>query len=85
MKRAAAIVKRAANNGLTEVEVGRFPNELTTDRGRAIIQQEPGWPDTLTGLPRKFISFGNITFVNVGTSCAFKWLTTRAAYRARLA
>src|SRR6516165_6583431 len=38
---AAAIIKRAVNNGLTEVEVLRFPNELTTDRGRAINQREP--------------------------------------------
>jgi len=57
MKRAAAIVKRAANNGQTEVEVGRFPNQLCTDRGRAIIQQEPGWPDTLIGLPREVYQF----------------------------
>ena len=35
LARAAAIIKRAANNGLTEVEVVRFPNELCTDRGRA--------------------------------------------------
>ena len=35
LARAAAIIKRAANNGLTEVEVARFPNELCTDRGRA--------------------------------------------------
>jgi hypothetical protein len=43
MARAAAIIKRAANNGLTEVEIGRFPNEMCTDRGRAINQREPGW------------------------------------------
>jgi hypothetical protein len=41
LARAAAIIKRAANNGLTEVEVVRFPNELCTDRGRAINQREP--------------------------------------------
>src|SRR5690348_2485440 len=49
MKRAAAIINRAVNNGLTEVQVGRFPNQICTDRGRAIIQQEPGWENTLTG------------------------------------
>ena len=42
LKRAAAIINRAVNNGLTEVEVGRFPNTLFTDRGRAINQQEAG-------------------------------------------
>jgi hypothetical protein len=57
MKRVAAIISRAVSNGLTEVEVGRFPNALCTDRGRAINQQEPGWPDTLTGLPREAYVF----------------------------
>ncbi len=57
MKRAAAIIKRAVSNGLTEVEVGRFPNTLCTDKGRALNQQEPGWEDTLTGLPRELHLF----------------------------
>ena len=35
-KRAATIIERAVNNGLTEVEVFRFPNTLCTDGGRAI-------------------------------------------------
>ena len=56
-KRAAAIINRAVSNGLTEVEVGRFPNTLCTDRGRAINQQEPGWEDTLTGLPKEIHQF----------------------------
>ena len=46
LARAVAIIKRAANNGLTEVEVVRFPNELCTDRGRAINQREAGWEKT---------------------------------------
>ena len=57
MARAAAIIRRAANNGLTEVFVGRFPNELCTDRGRAINQQEAGWEKTLTGLPKEMYEF----------------------------
>ena len=57
MARAAAIIKRAAGNGLTEVEVGRFPNELCTDRGRAINQREAGWENTLTGLPKELYDF----------------------------
>ena len=55
--RAAAIIKRAANNGLTEVEIVRFPNELCTDRGRAINQGEAGWQKTLTGLPKELYDF----------------------------
>ena len=57
LKRAAAIINRAVSNGLTEIEVGRFPNSLFTDRGRAINQQEPGWEDTLTGLPKELFEF----------------------------
>ena len=57
MKRAAAIIRRAVNNGLTSVEVGRFPNRLFTDHGRAINQQEPGWENTLTGLPKELFDF----------------------------
>jgi hypothetical protein len=57
MERAAAIIKRAVNNGVTEVEIGRFPNRLTTDRGRAINQQEAGWEETLTGLPKELFLF----------------------------
>lgn len=53
VRRGAAIIQRAANNGLTEVQVHRFPNQLTTDRGRAINQMEPGWENTLTGVPKE--------------------------------
>jgi hypothetical protein len=57
LKRATAIIKRAAANGLMEVEIGRFPNQLCTDQGRAINQQEPGWEKTLTGLPKELFEF----------------------------
>jgi hypothetical protein len=57
LQRAAAIIKRAVDNGLSEVFVGRFPNELFTDRGRAINQTEPGWETTLTGLPKELHQF----------------------------
>ena len=57
LKRAAAIINRAVSNGLTEVLVGRFPNDLFTDHGRAINQQEPGWENTLTGLPKELFEF----------------------------
>jgi hypothetical protein len=51
--RAIRIIERAASNGLTEVQVHRFPNQLCTDKGRAINQQEPGWEKTLTGVPKE--------------------------------
>ena len=57
MKKAATIIERAASNGLTEVQVYRFPNSLCTDHGRAINQQEPGWENTLTGIPKEIYEF----------------------------
>src|SRR5688572_19771476 len=53
IRRAVVIIERAVSNGRTEVEVCRFPNNLCTDRGRAINQQEPGWESTLTGVPKE--------------------------------
>jgi hypothetical protein len=51
IKLASTVIQRAVRNGLSEVQVYRFPNYLCTDRGRAINQQEPGWEKTLTGIP----------------------------------
>jgi len=52
LRRVAVIVQRAASNGLTEVQVYRFPNSLCSDHGRAINQGEAGWEKTLTGLTK---------------------------------
>jgi hypothetical protein len=53
VKLASTVIQRAVRNGLTEVQVYRFPNTLCTDKGRAINQQEPGWEKTLTGIARE--------------------------------
>lgn len=53
IRRAVRMVERAVDNGQTEVQVYRFPNQLCTDRGRAINQREPGWEKTLTGVPKE--------------------------------
>lgn len=53
VKLAATVIQRAVRNGLSEVEVYRFPNSLCTDRGRAINQMEKGWENTLTGIPKE--------------------------------
>jgi hypothetical protein len=53
IRRAIKIIERAVSNRRTEVQVCRFPNHLCTDKGRAINQQEPGWEDTLTGVPKE--------------------------------
>src|ERR1700748_3658367 len=51
VKLASTVIQRAVRNGLSEVQVYRFPNSLTTDHGRAISRQEPGWDSTLRGIP----------------------------------
>jgi hypothetical protein len=53
IRRAVTIIERAITNRVTEVEVFRFPNQLCTDKGRAINQQEIGWEKTLTGSPKE--------------------------------
>lgn len=46
-------LRAAAERGQTELMVMRFPNSLCTDKGRAINNADPGWPETLTGRPRQ--------------------------------
>ena len=48
-----AKLKVAAERGETELMVMRFPNVLCTDKGRAINNADPSWPETLTGRPRQ--------------------------------
>ena len=50
---ASTVIQRAVRNGLSEVQVYRFPNSLCTDKGRAINQMEKGWEKTLTGIPKE--------------------------------
>ena len=56
------IIERGVNNGKTEVQFYRFPNDLCTDRGRAINQGEPGWEKTLTGIPLEIYQLWNRHF-----------------------
>jgi hypothetical protein len=55
--KAAAIVNRAVENGLTSVLVFRFPHEVCSDNGRAIRETEEGWENTLTGVPKEIYDF----------------------------
>jgi hypothetical protein len=57
MEKAAIIVNRAIENGMTSVQVFRFPNHICTDNGRAINQVEDGWEQTLTGVPKEIYEF----------------------------
>ena len=46
-------LRAAADRGQTELMVMRFPNSLCTDKGRAINNADPAWPETLTGRPHQ--------------------------------
>jgi hypothetical protein len=56
-EKVSLIISRAMDNGLTSVQVLRFPNHLCSDNGRAINQVEEGWEKTLTGLPKEMYEF----------------------------
>jgi len=51
-ERLARRIAMAVAQGKLEFEALRFPKDLTTDNARAINQAEPGWEQTLTGLPK---------------------------------
>jgi|SRR5215469_40695 len=51
------LVNRAAERGLREVQVYRFPNTLCSDRGRRINNSEPEWETTLEGRPKAAYEF----------------------------
>jgi hypothetical protein len=53
VKLASTVIQRAVRNGLTEVQVYRFPNSLCIDNGRAVNQIEKGWEKTLAGIPKE--------------------------------
>jgi len=57
LEKASHIITRAVENGLTSVQIFRFPNHILTDNGRAIDQGEPGWEKSLTGIPKELFSF----------------------------
>ena len=46
-------VRAAAERGVNEIQVTRFPSSYCTDGGRAINNFEPDWPNSLTGFARE--------------------------------
>ena len=53
MSRVMAVVRRAAEQGKSEVLLFQFPSEYTSDRGRAINNAESDWPKSLEGFARR--------------------------------
>ncbi|MGZ8360047.1 MAG: hypothetical protein ACXWUX_05950, partial [Allosphingosinicella sp.] len=66
IQRAVKMIEGAVRNRLHEVQVYRFPNALTTDRGRAINQQEAGWENTLSGVPKEIYDLWDRHFRDKG-------------------
>ena len=67
LQRVKVIIERAVNNGLTQVQVYRFPNSLCTDRGRA--DQSAG--SRLCQHPHR-LAKGDVRFL--GTPAEAAWL-----------
>ena len=57
MQLVTQLVSRAAERGLNEVQVYRFPNALCSDHGRRINNSEPDWYETLDGRPKAAYEF----------------------------
>lgn len=51
--RVMAVVRRAAEQGKSEVQLFQFPSEYCSDRGRAINNAEPDWPKSLEGFAKR--------------------------------
>ena len=47
----------AAERGVNHLQVFTFPSELCTDRGRAINNGDPDWPETLVGYAQRAYEF----------------------------
>jgi hypothetical protein len=57
MERVNIAVRRAAEQGLHEIEVLRFPATYCNDGGRRINNAEPDWPDSLEGFAKRAYEF----------------------------
>lgn len=57
MERLNTAVRRAVENGLSEVKVITFPSSWTTDHGRRINSSEPDWPQSLDGFAKRGYEF----------------------------
>ena len=53
IERFNAWVRRAAEQGQSEIQILRFPSQYCTDHGRAINNFDEDWPRTLTGFAEK--------------------------------
>jgi hypothetical protein len=50
-------IRRAAQNGESNILLGRFPSDSCSDGGRRINNRETDWPDALPGIAKEFFEF----------------------------
>ena len=55
--RLTAALRAAAERGDSHLQVFTFPSELCTDRGRAINNGDPNWPESLVGFAQRAYEF----------------------------
>jgi hypothetical protein len=53
LARVMAVVRRAAEQGKSEIMLIQFPSQYCSDRGRAINNAEPDWPRSLDGFAKR--------------------------------
>ena len=83
MEKAAIIVNRAVENGMTSVQVFRFPNHICTDNGRAINQARGRLgKHTDRPYPKEIYEFWKRQLKPRGYTSATRSSTIRAACRA---
>jgi hypothetical protein len=56
-ERVSAAVRRAAEQGLSEIQIFTFPSTWTNDHGRRINNNEPDWPDSLEGFAKRAYAY----------------------------
>ena len=59
MEKASMTVNPALENGMTSVQVFRFPDHICTDNGRAINQVEEGWEQIPTSVAKEVMNSGS--------------------------
>ena len=66
LPRVMAVIRRAAEQGKSEVLLFQFPSEFCSDRGRAINNGEKDWPKSLDGFAKRAYEAYEQTFRPAG-------------------
>jgi hypothetical protein len=72
--RVNSAVRRAAEQGLDEIQVFTFPASFCNDNGRRINNNLPDWPDSLEGLAKSAYEYFNTELRPKGYSAVVRVL-----------